>query len=348
MDKVIDFTNCKRIFRALGGTDQKFEVEYEGKAYILKFSGKHSKRTDMSTSYVNNIVSEYICSHISASMGLPTHDTVLGLYEDRPVVGCVDFRSPGDENMEFKEFVRSNYDDEEIKRTIRLDQIYHTLHDPRSFTPKLRRASIDRYWDTFVADALVGNFDRHIGNWGYLSKSNNLSIAPVYDFGSSILPQLSDEGMLKIIDDDFQMFKRCLVFPSASLFISIEKTGKVGYYDMLSSDYDIECTSAVNRMVPKIQKDLIHQIIDETPMISNVRKDFYKKYLDLRKLLVIDRAYRCCLSKDYDDDAFARIDNVQQYSDVDLRRDMNLGRFDAELKWFQSPNMEKIVSAGKI
>ena len=82
MEEIIDFTNCKRIFRALGGTDRKFEVEYNGNPYIIKFSDKHAKKTDMSTSYINNVVSEYICSHISESMGLPTHKKYFQPIED--------------------------------------------------------------------------------------------------------------------------------------------------------------------------------------------------------------------------------------------------------------------------
>ena len=202
MSQVIDFTDCKRLFRVLGGTDRKFEVEYDGKPYILKFSDKHAKRTDMSTSYVNNIISEYICSHISASTGLPTHETVLGMYGDRPVVGCLDFRMPNEQNLEFNELVRACCEPEDIKRVIRLDQIYKTLEDTECLSEDVKTASIERYWDTFVVDALVGNFDRHTGNWGYILKDNQLSLAPIYDFGSSLLPQLSDEGITEIENNE--------------------------------------------------------------------------------------------------------------------------------------------------
>ena len=330
MEEIIDFTNCKRIFRALGGTDRKFEVEYNGNPYIIKFSDKHAKKTDMSTSYINNVVSEYICSHISESMGLPTHKTVLGLYDDRPVVGCLDFRNPNEQNIEFAEFVRACYEPKEIKRVIRLDQIYNTLSDTNIFSEELREDSIARYWDTFVADALVGNFDRHAGNWGYLSNNNQLSIAPVYDFGSSLLPQLSDDGIETIMNNEFMLYERCLVFPSAALFITAEKKGKVGYYDMMASNYDSDCTSAVKRMVPRINIDAIHRIIDNTPLISETRKEFYKKYIDYRKKLILDRAYDRCVTKKYDSQALERILSGSQYSTKDLQADMEYNK-----KYFQ-------------
>lgn len=324
MSQVIDFTDSKMVFQVLGGTERKFEVNYGGKFYILKFSNRHAKQTDMSTCYTNNTVSEYICSHISASMGLPTHETVLGIYGDRPVVGCLDFRKPNEQNLEFSELVRACFESGEIKRVICLDQIYRTLEDTEGLSEDIKKASIERYWDTFVVDALVGNFDRHTGNWGYILKDNQLSLAPIYDFGSSLLPQLSDEGIAEIEKNELKMYERCLVFPSAALFIISEKNGKVGYYDMMASNFDQECTSSVKRMVPRINMKAIEKIIDETPLITDVRKDFYKKYINLRKQLIVNRAYSCCVTKKFDSMALERIKEGKQYSIVDLKNEFGM------------------------
>lgn len=113
-DQVIDFTNCRRVYRNYGGSDRKFSVTYNGSVYMLKFSENHAKKSDISTSYVNNVVSEYISSHISSSIGLPTHETVLGLYNGEVVVGCKDFRENGEENIEFAEFIRAKYDSGDV------------------------------------------------------------------------------------------------------------------------------------------------------------------------------------------------------------------------------------------
>ena len=327
MDQIVDFTDCRRVFRSLGGTDRKFEVEHDGKTYMLKFSENHAKRTDISTSSVNNVVSEYISSHIASAAGLPVHNTLLGVYRDEIVVACEDFRQPDEENMEFREFVRAIYEPKDVKRVIRLDQIYATLADRNIFSEELEEQSIKRYWDTFVVDAFVGNFDRHIGNWGYIVKDNQVSLAPAYDFGSTLLPQLSDDGMDAIMDDSFEMCKRCLVFPSLAFYITSEKAGKIGYYDIMSSDYDENCTKAVRRMVPGIRMDEVGYIIDNTPFISDVRKEFYKKYLQLRKKLLLDRSYMCCANCWFDSEALERLRHGIQYSDEMLRQDLEVGKF---------------------
>ena len=320
MNNILDFSNCKRVHTYYGGSDRKFGVLYNNEVYMLKFSENHSKRSDISTSYVNNVVSEYISSHISASIGLPTHDTLLGLYKDEIVVACKDFRqNQSIQNVEFAEYIRSKYDSKEVKRLIKLNQIYETLKDPENDIPlELQEASVERFWDTFVVDALVGNFDRHVGNWGYLVEGNNIKLAPIYDYGSTLFPQLSDEGMESIMTNDFEIAKRCLVFPSPSLAITDEKVGKVGYYDMLSSNYDKNCTKAVLKIVPKIDMNKITDIIKNTPLITNTKKSFYTTILNARKELIIDRAYLRCFNHNYDKDALNRLQTGKQFSEKDL------------------------------
>ena len=323
MDMLIDFTNCKRVQTSFGGSDRKFGVEYDGSVYMLKFSERHEKRHDISTSYANSIISEYVSSHVSRSIGLPTQETVLGIYKGEYVVGCKDFREKIYGNIEFGEYIRATFDSGDIKRSVKISQIYDALKDVNNDIPiELQKATIERYWDTFVVDALVGNFDRHAGNWGYLTKDNSLSLAPVYDYGSTLLPQLSDEGINQFIGNELEMAKRCLVFPSPTLMVTDERVGKVGYYDMLASNYNEDCTEAVLRMVPKIDLGLINRIIDNTPLIEDIRKEFYKKFIQLRYDLIVQRAYIRCISKEYDVDALNRIASGHQFSESDLMQFM--------------------------
>ena len=39
------------------------------------------------------------------------------------------------------------------------------------------------FWDMFIVDALIGNWDRHNGNWGFLydTVQDEMKLAPVYD-----------------------------------------------------------------------------------------------------------------------------------------------------------------------
>ena len=39
-------------------------------------------------------------------------------------------------------------------------------------------------------DALLGNFDRHGANWGFIKEDNKYTIAPIFDNGSCLFPNL--------------------------------------------------------------------------------------------------------------------------------------------------------------
>lgn len=331
MDKLYDFTFDKVLYRPLGGSDRKITVEHDGAVYMLKFATNHAKRDDMTTSHVNSVISEYIGSHISQSAGLDTQNTVIGLYNNEIVVGCQDFRKQGEQNYEFSELVHRVYDSDDIGRVIRYDQLYDTIE--KTLPDDLKQPSIDRYWDTFIIDALVGNFDRHIGNWGYLVEPDGrLILSPIYDYGSTLLPQLSVKGCKDIINDEYKMLERCLVFPSPALFIGQEKSGKSGYYDLLSSGFDSNCTQALLRMQPRLDLDKINSIIDEIPELPEIKRQFLKKYIALRKEIIIDRAYEHCLNRDFDHAALDRIQQRKQYGTADLKHDIAIGKLHPNFK----------------
>ena len=65
---------------------------------------------------------------------------------------------------------------------------------------------LEFFLDMFIIDALIGNFDRHNGNWGFLLDSEqNIEIAPIFDCGSALLPQADEEMMKKILNNPMEM-----------------------------------------------------------------------------------------------------------------------------------------------
>lgn len=68
---------------------------------------------------------------------------------------------------------------------------------------------------------MLGNFDRHNGNWGLLidEKLKTVEIAPVYDCGSCLYPQLSADGMEKVLNSDDEINQRIFVFPASVIQI---------------------------------------------------------------------------------------------------------------------------------
>ncbi|MFR7404828.1 MAG: HipA domain-containing protein [Coriobacteriaceae bacterium] len=48
--------------------------------------------------------------------------------------------------------------------------------------------TISMFWEMFIVDALLGNFDRHGMNWGFIKRDNAYALAPVFDNRSCLFP----------------------------------------------------------------------------------------------------------------------------------------------------------------
>lgn len=149
----------------------------------------------------------------------------------------------------------------------------------------------------FIADTLVGNFDRHNGNWGFLINEGlkEVEIAPIYDCASCLYPQLTDERIKKIIGDEEEMNARVFVFPNSALKIDDKK---INYYDFISSLDNVDCNKALLRVFPRINLNVINEIIDNTLYISDIRKEFYKKIIKMRYDLLLKVNYNKLISKE--------------------------------------------------
>ena len=152
------------------------------------------------------------------------------------------------------------------------------------------------FWDMFIADSLVGNFDRHNGNWGFLINESlrQIEIAPIYDCASCLYPQLTDERIAEIIDDENEMEARVYIFPTSALKYNDKK---INYFTFISKFENKDCNNAILRIYPKIDMEKIYTVIDETPYISEIRKRFYKKILKMRYDMILKVCYEELIEK---------------------------------------------------
>ena len=302
------------------GSDRKEPRLVDGVPFMVKYSDKRARIGELDTSYVNNTLSEYIGSHLAAIVGLPAHKTYLGIFHEELVVGCENFLNDYEVSHEFSFYMRKKYDSSEIGRLPKYEQIYDVIKSD-SFLKGIQEDALQRYWDTFVFDAWIANFDRHKGNWAYIYNRIDKSTrpAPVYGCGSTLYPALSEIGMQKVMSSEYEIRRRIHVFPNAALLLN---GAKVGYYEMMASGFDNYCTASVKRIVPRIDMIEAERIINNTPAISNVRKQFYIRMLRERKERILDRAYKAVISGNFDLEARDRILNKKPFTDLMLIEEM--------------------------
>lgn len=287
---MIDFTNLPHKQKCYAGANGgKLSVVYNGEQYMVKFPPKPRRNRDMS--YTNGCFSEYIGCHVFDIIGIPVQETLLGTYviggNKKIVVACKDFTSAGVILQDFASLKNTIIDSEHGGYGTELEDIRRTIEEQRAIDPKELR---EWFWNVFIVDALIGNWDRHNGNWGFLYdiQRDKMSIAPVYDCGSCLFPQADKEIMHDTVFDRNERNLRIFQIPLSGLKIEGKK---INYYDYISSLQNEDCNAALLRIVPKIDLWRINQMIDEIPCIENYQKIFYKTMLAERKEKILDYAY---------------------------------------------------------
>ncbi|MCM1122894.1 MAG: HipA domain-containing protein [Clostridium sp.] len=295
---MVDFTECRRIFAKAynGANGKKIAVEYAGEQYMLKFpaSGKE-KPTELS--YTNSCISEHIASSVFNMLGISAQQTLLGIYrvngKEKIVCACKDFTAGGKILYDFCSIKNSVIDSEHNGSGTELADILETIEKQQFVNPAML---LGHFWNVFVVDALLGNFDRHNGNWGFLVDpvSQTAELAPVYDCGSCLLPQADEKVMLRVLENEAELNARVYQFPTSA----IKQTDrKINYHDFLMNPGYQECDEALLRIVPRIDIGEITAFVEQVQSISELQKRFYKTYLSARYDKMIKPAYGLALKR---------------------------------------------------
>ena len=292
MNDRIDFTNCERVFgKAYNGANgKKIAVKYKDELYMLKFPpSAENKPTDLS--YTNSCISEHIACSIYNMIGVQAQKTILGTFnvngKEKIVCACKDFTSDGKVLYDFCSIKNTIIDSEHNGNGTELTDILESIEKQQFVNPEKLS---EHFWNVFVIDAFLGNFDRHNGNWGFLynDNTNEFEIAPVFDCGSCLLPQADEKIMAQVLNDSEQMNARIFNFPTSAIKLNGRK---INYYDFLTTSEYKECNDAIIRIVPKINSEKICNMINDCSYISELQKEFYTEYINSRMEKIILPAY---------------------------------------------------------
>ena len=285
---MIDFSAVPRRNKTYAGANgSKISVMYENELYMLKFPG--ATRLNKEMSYANGCISEYLGSHIFGIAGIPVQETLLGTFtsngKEKIVVACKDFTTPDTVVQDFASLKNTIIDSEHNGYGTELSDILMAIDEQQAIDPIILKR---RFWDMFIVDALIGNWDRHNGNWGFLynSRTDAMTLAPVFDCGSSLFPQADESIMQAVLDDPAERDARIFKMPLSS----IKQNGqKINYYDFIYAGKNPACNAALKRILPKIDMVKINQLIDDTPYIFDLQKRFYKTMLEERREKILVR-----------------------------------------------------------
>lgn len=287
INMIYDFSKYELSNKEYGGSEKKIGIYIDGYEYMLKFQ----KKTAFGLR--NNHISEYIGCKIYSMLGYSTQEVYLGIYKKENVVACKDFVIDGYQFVPFNDVGESSLEIDKEKYQYSYEDIVALLESNRKITNV--KETIDIFFDMYIVDALLGNFDRHGGNWGFLKKANKYILSPIFDNGSCLYPAMVDENkMQQIINDEEEINKRIYSFPTSQIKLNGEKSS---YYEVISSLQYKECNEALIRQYKKIDLTQIDKLIDSIEIISEIHKEFYKTMIHKRYEKIILESYKKLMEK---------------------------------------------------
>lgn len=280
---MVDFSNSIEELNNYKGSEKKKTLIYNGKKYLVKFPDPIREK-NKNISYINNAFSEYVGSNIFKIIGFRVQNTILGTYtyngKKKIVCACEDFTDGNHELYEFESLALSSNPDKKIETE--LSDILEVIEETKKM---ITEDDIkEKFWDMFIVDSLIGNTDRHNGNWGLLvnAKSNMTEFAPIYDCGSCLNPMIDDEEIKKLSDVEIKNL-------AINCYSCIKENGKkINYMSFIKEHKNQDCNNAIRRIMPKVNMENINEFIDDIDCMQDIRKAFYKNIILFRYQILLD------------------------------------------------------------
>lgn len=281
---MIDFTNAVEEFNNYKGSEKKKTLIYNQKKYLVKFPDPVREK-NKNISYINNAFSEYVGSNIFKIVGINTQNTILGKYnyngKEKIVCACEDFTDNDNVLYEFENLALSTNPDKKIETE--LNDIMNVIEECQMINTEKTK---ENFWNMFLIDSLIGNTDRHNGNWGFILNKNTQEVifSPIYDCGSCLNPMLEDEKIIEINENELKNL-------AMNCYSCLKEDGKkINYMSYIMQMENEECNNAIRRIFNNINIDSINEFIERIECISKIRKEFYKKII-MQRYEIIKNAY---------------------------------------------------------
>jgi len=282
---MVDLDNYRN-HKAYNGNTEKFGITIQNTDYIVKLP---KKAGDLS------IYCEHIASTFIRRLGIPCHETYLAEYHGMVVVVLKDFTKPGSTLHSFKDTKQSSEDTDIGSKEYTYDDVLYLIEKHLKMTDSNKNKAKIHFWNMFICDAILGNRDRHWGNWGYLASENGYKIAPLYDNGACLYPDVN-----KVIhqyihkDTRYQfLFDRVFTFPASLL--KIKKTDRAYRMNYAEMFQDLKINNTFASQAAQIKMNFTYEmiflimcdIISGIDHLDNIYRRFYIEIVTLRYMCIV-------------------------------------------------------------
>lgn len=316
----MNFNQFKEGKKGYGGQNgDKYCIIIDNEYYMLKLPSKTKVRTKLS--YRNSSITEHISCLIINSIGLEVQETILGTYttlnsngqmKEYIGVACKDFVPKDCDFIEFTKINNRVARPKSQNKSVSLEKILYTIENQKNYNISALTMK-DFFWKQFVVDTLLANFDRNNSNWGiiYNESGSKDKMAPIYDCAGCLFPQADDKEMRRILNDKLALIQSTYEFPKSVLTIN---NNRIRPYDVFISTNNQIILEALKYVVDRVDMSKISNIINSTPYIDNLQKDFYTAIIENR----LEQVLKYCLERNPNIDTSLderKVDNVRAIFD---------------------------------
>ena len=277
---MIDFTNAVEEVNNYRGSEKKKTLIYNNNKYLVKFPDPIREK-NKNISYINYAFSEYVGSNVFKIVGFKVQNTILGKYryngKEKIVCACEDFTNDKNVLYEFENLALSTNPDKKIETE--LDDIMEVIEENKMIDTESTKRE---FWNMFVIDSIIGNTDRHNGNWGFIvnKDTKQIEFSPIYDCGSCLNPMLEDNEIEKLNEIEIKNL-------AINCYSCLKENGKkINYMSYIKQMQNEECNRAINELFINIDVVKIKKFIDDIECMSSKRKEFYKKVIEIRYKII--------------------------------------------------------------
>lgn len=277
------------------GNTYKFGITVDNLQYIVKFA--HNNQ-------VSTIYSEYVASNFIREIGIPCQKVWIGFYKQEMVLIIYDF---GNDDLKLHTFLstqQSSVDTDLPSKHYTYTDVLDLIEKHTKMTAGAKQQAKIQFWQMFICDAILGNRDRHHGNWGYVINSKNeYSISPIYDNGGSLFPDVSQniqqytyqnaELEYKFIEQRSEKYPASL-FQIETTTVQGVKLRRTNYNKILA---DLRINKILATEVRSIRENIglkgvynaIMHVVTSTNLIEQPYARFYVMIVCVRYMHLIER-----------------------------------------------------------
>ncbi len=225
---------------------------------------------------------EFVASKVGTELGFNTAEVELAIHQG--VIGTIskNFRTKTEDLYEGGDLFLAHFE--------RFDRRSLTYYELPHIIELLAEYDLEKKFISLpVYDALIANNDRHCDNWGVLSGPKYMSLAPIYDNGSSLGFNEVLEKKQRMLTNDIMLAGFCNRGKSS---IGLPSRKKPKHFELLTylyHHYPQELELAINRLY-HLNEEMLLVIMKDIPreVMSELDKEWVIRLLIYRKRWILN------------------------------------------------------------